>query len=95
MYEHTDFLICFLEVFTLSNLHVLFFLKQWEVRLQTGSVSVFYLKIQKLMRHLTAVRIRENVQFPICHSETFGVKNQQYSIGSIFYFCKALNYKQK
>jgi hypothetical protein len=73
MYEHSDVLIRFAEVFTLSNLHVLFVLKWWEVRLPTG--YVFYLKIQKLMRYLTAVRIHENVQFPISHSEIFGVKN--------------------
>lgn len=73
MYEHSDFLICFSEVFTLSNLHVLFVLKRWEVHLWIG--SVFYLKIQKLMRYLTAVQIHENVQFPVCHSETFGAKN--------------------
>jgi len=73
MYEHSDFLICFSAVFTLPNLHVFFVLKGQEVDLQTG--SLFYLKIQKLMRHLTAVRIHENVHFPICHSEAFGVKN--------------------
>jgi hypothetical protein len=86
MYEHSDFLICFFEVFTLSNLHVLFVLKQWKVHLQIG--PVFYLKIQKLMRYLAAVRVHENVQFPICHSETFGVKNYQYSNGLIFHICK-------
>ena len=73
MYENSDFLICFSAVFTLPNLHVFFVLDGREVDLWTG--SVFYLKIQKLLRHLTAVRIHENVHFPICHSETFGVKN--------------------
>lgn len=59
MYEHRDFLICFSEVFKLSDLHVFFVLKRWDVHLRIG--SVFYLKIQKLMRYLTAVRIRGNV----------------------------------
>jgi hypothetical protein len=85
MYEHSDFLISFSEVFMLSNLHVFFVLKRWDVHLRIG--SVFYLKIQKLMRHLTAVPARENVQFPIYPSETFRVKNQQYSNGLIFHVC--------